>query len=200
MIWNNPKLTDTFQQGRIAVMPTDTIYGLVCSALNREAVEKIYQLRRRAPEKPCIILIGDIAELEKFSIKLSREEKNKLKKYWSALSPASPNRGESLDGPGPVSIILDCLDDKFSYLHCGTKGLAFRIPQEPDLRNLLIRTGPLIAPSANTEGMPPAKNIAEARTYFGDAVDLYLDGGEIISQPSKVVEFCRDGSVKTIRA
>ena len=184
MIWNNPKLTDTFQQGRIAVMPTDTIYGLVCSALNRESVEKIYQLRRRAPEKPCIILIGDIAELEKFSIKLSREEKNKLKKYWT----------------GPVSIILDCLDDKFSYLHRGTKGLAFRIPQEPDLRNLLIRTGPLIAPSANTEGMPPAKNIAEARTYFGDAVDLYLDGGEIISQPSKVVEFCRDGSVKTIRA
>ena len=184
MTWSDSNLIDALKAGKIAVIPTDTIYGVVCGALNEPAVKRIYELRKRTPAKPCVILIGDLAELEKFSIKLSGGEKSKLKKYW----------------PGPVSIILDCLDDKFSYLHRGTRGLAFRIPREPSLRNMLIHTGPLVAPSANIEGAPPAKNIAEAKNYFGTAVGIYVDGGEITGQPSKVIQLNRDGSMSIIRS
>ena len=191
MNWNDPNLISILKTGKIAVMPTDTIYGIVARAEDKNVVERVYKIRQRAPAKPCIILIGDLAELEKFSIKLSREEKNRLKKYWSASS--------SLDGPGPVSIILDCLDDKFSYLHRGTKGLAFRIPASPELRNLLIHTGPLIAPSANVEGAEPAHNITEAKKYFGDLIDRYIDGGEITGKPSKLIQLNRDGSVTVLR-
>lgn len=181
---DNPNLETALKANAVVVMPTDTIYGVVGSALNKDTVEKIYFARKRVPSKPCIILIGDLAELEKFSIKLSRADKDKLKEHW----------------PGPTSVILDCLEDKLAYLHRGTKSLAFRIPKDPELRNLLIHTGPLIAPSANTEGDPPAKNITEAKNYFGSAVDLYIDDGEIAGEPSKIIKLNRDGSFSVIRA
>src|SRR5204863_149383 len=70
-------------------------------------------------------------------------------------------------------------EEKFEYLHRGTNTLALRLPKDESLQNLLKKTGPLIAPSANVEGLPPAKNITDAKKYFGDGVDLYIDGGEI---------------------
>jgi tRNA A37 threonylcarbamoyladenosine synthetase subunit TsaC/SUA5/YrdC len=154
-------------------------------------------------------LIGDISELNKFSIVLSESQKNTLEKYWFASS--------GVEGSNPTSIVLDCDDDAFTYLHRGTKTLAFRLPAQKDLQNLLLKTGPLIAPSANLEGLPPARNISEARGYFGDlvdpvrgregsqqpstsnGVDLYVDGGEITSKASRVIRLNKDCSVEVLR-
>jgi L-threonylcarbamoyladenylate synthase len=84
-------------------------------------------------------------------------------------------------------------------LHRGTKTLAFRLPSSQSLRTLLIETGPLIAPSANPEGQAPAQNITEAKKYFGDLVDFYLDGGEIHGKASKVIKLHKDGSIHILR-
>ena len=169
-------------------MPTDTIYGIVGRAQDETAVNRIYEIRRRNPQKPGIILIGDTGELEKFSIILSEKQKNRLNEFWP---PASVKGG--------TSVVLDCPDDSLLYLHRGTKTLAFRLPLWKPLRDLLLLTGPLIAPSANPEGLPPAQNIAEARGYFGDLVDFYVDGGEVFGQPSKVIKLHKDGSVSILR-
>jgi L-threonylcarbamoyladenylate synthase len=182
-IWNDKNLANALQKNDVAVMPTDTLYGLVGKALSPSTVERIYNLKKRAPEKPCIILINSINQLEKFSITLSEEQKDKLKKYW----------------PGPVSIILDCSDNSLAYLHCDTKTLAFRIPSPEMLRNLLLKVGPLIAPSANPEGLLPAEDISKAKKYFGDSVDLYVDGGKIIGKASKIIKLHKDGSVSIRR-
>jgi len=181
IFWKNEILIDVLRQGGVVIMPTDTIYGIVGLALNRETVERIYKIKKRAPEKPCIILIGDKKELEKFSINLSLEQEKVLEKYWLSADGA--------EGSEPTSIIFDCPDDKFEYLHRGTKTLAFRLPAQAELRELLRQTGPLIAPSANPEGLPPALDTAKAKEYFGlpaqagDLVDLYIDGGEKNSKP-----------------
>ena len=98
-----------------------------------------------------------------------------------------------------MSFVLDCIDEKFTYLHRGTKTLAFRLPAQKDLQRLLKQTGPLLAPSANIEGLPPAQNISEARKYFGDLVDLYIDGGTVVSKASKVIKLHKDGSVSILR-
>ena len=185
-IWNSANLVKTLKDGGVAVMPTDTLYGIVGRAENISAVERIYKIRKRSPEKPCIILIGNIRELEKFSIFLLREQKEILKQYWFSNSK-------------PVSVVLDCSNEKFSYLHRGTKTLAFRLPAEAGLQNLLKQTGPLVAPSANPEGLPPAQTIAEARTYFGDLVDLHIDGGGIKGEASKVIKLHKDGTVTVLR-
>lgn len=183
MPWNNPALIEILARGGVAVMPTDTIYGIVGRADNLSAVGRIYELRQRAPEKPCIILIADLAELGKFSVKLSGNQREKIKEFW----------------PGPVSIILDCPEESLAYLHRGTKTLAFRIPASEDLRNFLEHTGPLIAPSANIEGQSPAKDIEEAKKYFGEEVDIYLDGGEISGSPSRVIKLDHLGQVTVLR-
>lgn len=188
-IWNNQNLIKMLKENGVVVMPTDTIYGIVGKAESESVVNRIYAIRKRNLQKPCIILIGSVSELKKFSIILSKEQKSKIKKYW----------------PGPVSVVFDCIDDlsmqagKFRYLHRGTNTLAFRLPAQRGFQELLLKTGPLIAPSANIEGKFPAKDINEAKEYFGELVDLYIDGGEIEEKASKVVKLNNDGSVAVLR-
>lgn len=159
------------KDGGAGVMSTDTIYGIVGSALCKEAVERIYVLRKRNPNKPFIILIASLGDIRRFGILLSHQTKEILQHLW----------------PGKVSVILPCNSNKFSYLHRGTKQLAFRLPQKNSLRTLLKKTGPLVAPSANIEGEPAAQTIKDARKYFGETVDFYVAGGKLVSPPSTLV-------------
>jgi L-threonylcarbamoyladenylate synthase len=186
-IWDNENLVEVLQKGGVAIMPTDTIYGMVGKAENENTVERIYEIKNRNSKKPCIVLIGNMNELKKFSVVLSEMQKNKLKEFW-------------INGSCPTSIVLDCPDERFFYLHRGGKTLAFRIPALPSLRNLLLKTGPLIAPSANLETIPPSENVEDAKKYFGDSVDLYLDGGTIHSKASKLIKLHKDGSITVLRA
>ena len=146
------------KEGKIGVMPTDTIYGIVGSALNPETVEKIYTLRKRSKNKPFIILISSINDLKKFDIKLSKEQEVFLQKIW----------------PNPVSVVLH--------------NLAFRMPKNKKLLALLREVGPLVAPSAD-----------EAKKYFGNRVDFYLDGGKIESSPSTLIKLASDGLYHILR-
>jgi len=159
-------------RGGIGVLPTDTIYGLVGSALNKKTVSQIYKLRRRNPRKPMIVLVDSVSDLKEFGVKIGAKERKILNRIW----------------PNKVSVVLPCPSRKFAYLHRGTKTLAFRLPKPYWLRKLLSKTGPLVAPSANWEDRPPAKTIKEAKKYFGNKIDFYLDGGRIILRPSKLVK------------
>lgn len=161
------------KNGGIGVLPTDTLYGLVGSALSKKAVVRIYRVRKRDLKKPLIILIHSFRDLAVFGIVLSGKEKKVLGAVW----------------PGAVSVLLPCARKRFSYLHRGTNMLAFRIPADAQLRRLLQKTGPLVAPSANIEGMPPANSVTAARRYFGDRVDFYSDGGRRAGKPSTLVAF-----------
>ena len=146
-------------------MPTDTIYGIVGRAEDKDAVKRIYQVKQRSPEKKLITLIADWADIKKFGID--------PKKYKIPVFDE------------PTTVIMD--------------GISFRLSQNEKLRDLLRKTGPLVAPSANPEGLSPAQNIDEAKKYFGNQVDLYIDGGEILGRPSKLVRLHPDGSIHIIR-
>jgi len=182
-VWSNELLVQALLDNQLVVMPTDTVYGIVGKALNPDVVQRIYSARKRSPEKPCIVLIGGVTELERFGIEISAGQGDIINQYW----------------PGPVSIIVDCPCAQFEYLHRGTNSLAFRLPASHPLRTLLNRTGPIIAPSANTEGSAVATTIADAQLYFGGSVDLYIDGGTIVGSPSKILKLHNDGSVAVIR-
>ncbi|NCN07466.1 tRNA pseudouridine(55) synthase TruB [Candidatus Falkowbacteria bacterium] len=162
---------DILKKGGIGVVPTDTIYGLVGKALNKNTVERIYKVRKRSPDKPLIILISQISDLNKFGVKIDNKTKKILQKYW----------------PGQVSVILGC-HKKLDYLHRGTNSLAFRLPDNKWLRFLLRKTGPLVAPSANPEGLDPALTIRQAKKYFSNMVDFYIDRGKLESSPSTLVK------------
>lgn len=165
------KLIAVIKKGSIGVMPTDTIYGLVGSALSQKTVERIYRIRKRNLKKPVIVLIGDLADLARFGIKPTPRVKTFFGKIWPGpYSVVLPCPSVALRGGGP------CPGKKFAYLHRGTETLAFRLPKPQWLRALLRATGPLVALSANPEGKPPAKTVAGAKKYFGTKVDFYVSG------------------------
>ncbi|MFA6973304.1 MAG: L-threonylcarbamoyladenylate synthase [Parcubacteria group bacterium] len=168
---NYQKLVAAIKNGAVGVLPTDTLYGLVGSAFSEEAVAKIYRLKERDAKKPLIILISSLNDLKKFEIKLNKKTETLLKNIW----------------PGKVSVILPVRSKKVAYLHRGTKSLAFRLPKKDSLLELLKKTGPLVAPSANREGEKPAGNVKKARQYFGEKVAFYVDGGALRSKPSTLV-------------
>ncbi len=153
------------------VYPTDTIYGILGNALSKSVVSKIYKIKGRDENKPFIILISKIEDLKLFGIKISKEQQTFLKSVW----------------PGKVSVILLCTSKKFSYLHRGTNSLAFRLPKKKFLQALLEKTGPLVAPSANPQGLTPATTIREAKKYFGDTIDIYVSGGKLEGKSSTLI-------------
>jgi len=193
--WTDDNLIKVLMGGGVVVMPTDTIYGIIGRAQDEGVVNRIYSIRNRNTQKPCIILIGDISELNKFSITLSDEQKQELEKYWSLDSTPDLSSSDF----NPTSVVLECSDDSFQYLHRGTKTLAFRLPSSQALRDLLLKTGPLIAPSANKEAFPPNYDIAGAKESFGNLVDLYVDVGEQRSKASRLIRLHADGSVDILR-
>ena len=191
-IWNDKNLIKTILENGVAVMPTDTIYGLVGKALNEDVVNRIYKIKKRNPDKPFIILISDIKDLEKFSIVLSSEQLKKIAELWSFDLTQDFQ-------PEPISIILDCFDEKLKYLSRETNSLSFRLPNIKSLRNLVAKVGPVIATSANREALPPCKDIVEAKKYFGNSTDLYVDGGTVENKHSKLIKLNRDGSIVVLR-
>jgi len=178
------KVIENLKAGGVGVLRTDTLYGLLGLALNKETVEWIYFLKKRDPKKPLIVLISDLADLAFFGIRLSKEQALVLANIW----------------PGKVSVVLPCAGKKFAYLHRGKNSIAFRLPKKKALIALLRRTGPLVAPSANPEKKRPARNISEAKSFFGTLADFYLADGTVISnKPSRLIELWKDGTIKTLR-
>lgn len=173
--------------GGVGILPTDTLYGLVGSALDPQAVRRIYRLRKRNLRKPMIILIGSMKDVLTFGIRPSGQIKKTLTTVWPGKVSAVlalPRRGKFLR--------------KFNYLHRGTGTLAFRMPKPKRLRSLLEKTGPLVAPSANLEGKPPAKTIREAKNYFGSDVDFYFDAGRLDAKPSTLISI-DNGKITLLR-
>jgi L-threonylcarbamoyladenylate synthase len=172
----NRNNVEILKKGGIGVMATDTIYGLVGSALQERAVKRIIGPKQRVEGKGFITLISSLDDLKIFGIELTDNVKNILNKFW----------------PGQVSVEFKHDDPRFSYLRRPEGCSAFRWPNKKDLLETLKQTGPLIAPSANPAGLSPAKNIAEAKAYFGDTVDFYEDAGDLNSPPSTLVRIVKD--------
>ncbi|MDQ5969359.1 MAG: L-threonylcarbamoyladenylate synthase [Patescibacteria group bacterium] len=166
------KVIEILSNGGVGVLLTDTLYGLVGSALDKEAVGRVQKIKNRSDHKPLIVLISSIKDLDLFGVKIESETEKILKTLW----------------PGKVSIILPCKNKKFVNISRGSGAIAFRFPNKKSLISILKKTGPLVAPSANPEGFPPAKNITEAKKYFGNNVDFYFGKGVPNTKPSTLIK------------
>lgn len=179
------KAVETLSGGGIAVLPTDTIYAIHCMAIDKRAVERVYDIRKRDVKKPFIILVDEVKQIELFGISITEKIKIFLQKIW----------------PGKVSIVVPIKKNRqteFDFLHRGTGALGFRMPAKPLIREILKQTGPLISTSVNFQGEAPAKSILEAKEIFGKNIDFYLDVGKIDSLPSSVAEI-KNGKLKILR-
>ena len=172
------------KNGDVVVMPTDTIYGVIADALNPNAVEKVYSLKERERSKHLLLQVATL---------------NDLKLLIDDIDSYNIPELEKLFLEKPTTIIFENISDKYNYLHNGTKTIGVRIPPCTGIyADFLEQVGPVISTSANIAGMPNAKNIEEAKKYFGDKVDLYVDGGEITAEPSRVIKTGKSGKITEI--
>ena len=168
------KLVQLLRAGGVAVLRTDTLYGVVARADMQAAVERVYKVKGRTPTKsPIVLIAGPEAMFDSYT----EAELRDVAELW----------------PGKNSVILPSTVAP-EWIARGNASVAYRVPDDEALRDLLAQTGPLIAPSANPEGLPPAMTIEAAKQYFGDAIDAYVDGGEVKDDtPSQLFRVTSDG-------
>ena len=145
------------EPGAVAVVPTETVYGLVGRVNDPLCREKIYELKHRDPAKHLGWFVSDTLQLEKNGIRLSGYAALLAEKFM----------------PGPLTLIVRKEDGST---------VGFRIPDHPQLLSLLREVGePLFQTSANRSGSPNALSCTEALEMLCGKADAVADGGEIPS-------------------
>ena len=177
---SSPEIASILISGGIGVLKTDTIYGVVAQASRKEAVERIYTLKGRDDNKSPIVLISSLEQLFDMPNSQLREI---LDHVW----------------PDKISVIMPSIKAP-DWITRGNHSVAYRMPNDSALTALIEQTGPLIAPSANPQGAEPATDIQRAGTYFGDAVDFYVDQGVVTDNiPSQILRMLPDGTTERLR-
>jgi len=156
------ELANVLRSGGVALLPTDTIYGLHAVASDDQAIARIRAMKGRDGDKPFVIIASSIEQLR-------------------ALGAVVP---ESLSGiwPAPLTAILAS----------GNTTVAARIPDLAWLRSLLDRTGPLVSTSANRSGEPPIATPEALADDLQTSLDAVLDQGPREGKPSTIVDFTGD--------
>jgi L-threonylcarbamoyladenylate synthase len=168
--------------GGIAVFPADTVYGLACEPDTKDAVQRLYMLKRRRPEKPAAVMF--------FALDLA----------LAALPELGPRTTAALHAllPGAVTALLPNPAARFP-LACGPEPhvLGLRVPSwPPALAALADVRWPVLQSSANAAGGPDARRLEDVPESIRTHADLVLDGGELPGTPSTVVDlrsYERDG-------
>jgi L-threonylcarbamoyladenylate synthase len=172
--------------GGVAVFPADTVYGLACDPDSREAVERLYALKRRRPDRPAAVMFFDV-ELA-----------------LAALPELGPRTTGALQAllPGGVTLLLPNPAGRFP-LAGGGDTLGLRVPAlDGALAPLSAIRWPVLQSSANRTGAPDARRLEEVPELMRRAADLVLDAGELPGTPSTVVDlrgYERDGSWSIVR-
>lgn len=173
------KIVNLLKNGAVGFMPSDTVYGLSATALNNDAVQRIYNLKGRDNNKPCIILLANVAQAKVIGI--NPVDLSLVANLWpAALSFITPA------GNSP------------EHLNRGFSTLAVRVPGNDQLRQVILQTGPLVSTSANLQNNPIAHETQKAIEYFDDKLDFYVDAGTLDGQPSTIVQ-AENGSLMVIR-
>ena len=177
------KLVDILKNGGIAVIPTDTVYGIVCDALDEEAVDKIYQLKKRSYSKPMIVLMSDMDMVKKYTKSLSKLEKKLFDTF----------------APGPLTVLVKKADSIPDVVNSGLPDLGVRIPDDKDLQLLISKLGhPIVATSANVSSSETITRINMLEDSIKDNVDYIYNGGSIYRGASTIVRE-KDNMVEILR-
>ncbi|MBI4684730.1 MAG: threonylcarbamoyl-AMP synthase [Nitrospirae bacterium] len=182
------KAIGILNKGGIIAYPTETFYGIGARFDIENALKRIYELKKRPEEKPMPLIIGDRKMLLMISVPINNTVSALMDKFW----------------PGPLTLLLRAKKELSQYLTAGTANIAVRIPGESIALQLAIMMGfPITATSANLSGMPPAEDAETVLKYFGNTIDLIIDGGKtpggfsstIIDVTGEKIKIVREGAI-----
>ena len=166
------KIEKTLAAGGAVVLPTETVYGLFAQALNEEAVERVYELKRRPRDKALNLNVASLEEVYRFS----KNQPSYLEKLYQAFLP------------GPLTIILQANDRVPAWINSGMATVGFRIPKHPVTLDLIRKYGPLIGPSANLSGKASGTSFQQIMLDFQEQVSGVEDDAALTGQDSTILD------------
>jgi L-threonylcarbamoyladenylate synthase len=181
------RLAECLRAGGVAVLPTDTVYGLACDPLRQEAVKRLYALKGRPPERPAAVMFFTLDAALRALPELGARERAAL----HALLP------------GPLTALLPNREHRYP-LTGGSDTLGLRVPLLPSgLAALRAVEDPAMQSSANLSGGSDTRRLADIPSALLEGADLVLDGGELPGTASTVLdlrEYEREGRWRIVRA
>jgi len=176
------KASDVLRDGGIIIYPTDTVYGLGCDLSNKRGIERIYEIKRRNKKRPLSFVCSDLKHISQYALVTDYAYKT-MKRFL----------------PGPYTFILEAsrLVPKIILPKRPTTGI--RVPDNQICLALIRELGqPIITTSVQTEEGEDLGNPALINEYFEGVVDLIIDGGTIIPEPSSVISLV-DDTIEVLR-
>ena len=176
------KATDVLRDGGIIIYPTDTVYGLGCDLSNKRGIEKIYEIKRRNKKRPLSFVCSDLKHISQYALVTDYAYKT-MKRFL----------------PGPYTFILEAsrLVPKIILPKRPTTGI--RVPANEICLALIRELGqPIISTSVQTQDGEDLGDPAIINEYFERTVDLIIDGGTIVPEPSSVVSLV-DDAIEVLR-
>ena len=162
---------EVLNRGGVAVIPTDTVYGLAARPDFAAAVERLYTIKGREAKKPIALLASDVDAIARFGYPLAGRARDLAEKFW----------------PGALTLVV------------GKEG--FRIPDHAETRELIAACGGVLrVTSANLSGRRPATDAPQALADVGLSADFVVDDGVSPGGvPSTVVRVNPDGALEVLR-
>lgn len=160
------EVASVIKSGGIVALPTETVYGLAASTSIKGAVERLYAIKKRTPDKPFTLALDSVEKV--------------MYDYFSVLPPFGFRLIEKF-WPGPLTII---------YYSRHNEKVGIRVPSHVVISEILKEVnGPVYLPSANISGEKEAVSAAEVDRAFGNTIDLIVDGGNsLYAKPSTVID------------
>jgi L-threonylcarbamoyladenylate synthase len=180
---------EILQNGGIIAFPTETFYGLGVKFSLEDSLKKLYKIKKRPKEKAMPLIIGNKDLLPVVTSYVNSIAIILMKKFW----------------PGPLTLIFPAKENLSDYITAGTRKVAVRIPGESFALHLAKSTSfPITATSANPSGTVSARDAETVVRYFGDKIDLLIDGGitsgglpsTIVDITENKINIIREGAIK----
>lgn len=180
------KIEEILSGGGAVVLPTETVYGLFCKALDKQAVKHVYNLKGRPLNKALNLNVSSLEDIYQFS----KYQPQYLEKLYRTFLP------------GPLTIILQANEQVPTWVNSGMKTVGFRVPSHPKTLDLIRKFGPLIGPSANLSGKSSGVNFQQIMIEFNHKVlgiedDIFLTGQDstILDLSGETAHILRQGAV-----
>ena len=176
------RAVEVLSRGGVIAYPTDTYYGLGCDLFSKKAIERLYQLKGRDKKKPLSFLCPDLSDVAKYA-----HVSNFAYRTMKGLTP------------GAFTFILEATRTVPDMMMTKQKQVGIRVPEAPLARALAAELGrPLITTSASDEEGEPLIDARDIKEKLGHGLELILDGGVTLMEPSTMVSLIGD-SIEILR-
>lgn len=165
------RAVEAIRAGRLVVYPTETVYGLGGDARNDDAVDAVFEAKRRPRDRPLSIAFPSVELALEYVVASDLE-----RAFMDAFLP------------GPVTVLLRRRDGLPEALTAGREVVGVRVPDHDRALELLRATAPVTATSANVSGAPNARRVADLDGRIRERAAAVLDAGETPGGESTVVD------------